>query len=95
MPKLSVHDIDLYYDIHADTVSSERLGTSKQPLLFIHGLGSSTLDWQLQVDAFKSTYTVVTVDVRGHGQSSKPTGPYSIRQFADDIAELLRVLKIT
>jgi 3-oxoadipate enol-lactonase len=95
MPTLSVHEIDLYYELHDEVASPESIGLGKYSLLFIHGLGSSTQDWQLQVDAFKSTYTVITVDVRGHGQSSKPTGPYSIRQFADDIAELLRLLKIS
>ena len=42
MPKVRVGDIDLYYELTGE-------GT---PLLFIHGLGSSSLDWQKQVAFF-------------------------------------------
>ena len=37
---------------------------------------------------------MITLDLRGHGQSEKPKGPYSIAMFADDIAELIKSLKI-
>jgi len=84
MPKLHVRDIDLYY---------ETTGRG-QPILFIHGLGSSGRDWELQVTFFSQRYRVVTFDVRGHGQSDKPPGPYSIPLFAHDTAELIESLGI-
>ena len=84
MPKLHVHDIDLYY---------ETTGNG-QPLLLIHGLGSSTRDWERQTPLFAEHYQVITFDVRGHGQSAKPPGPYSIAQFAADTAELMQALNI-
>ena len=31
----------------------------------------------------------VALDCRGHGRSSKPTGPYAIERFADDLGDLL------
>jgi len=95
MPLISVHDIQLYYELHKGDAGINADATDKDALLFIHGLGSSTLDWQLQVEAFKSNYTVITIDVRGHGQTSKPAGPYSIRQFTDDIARMLSLLNIS
>jgi pimeloyl-ACP methyl ester carboxylesterase len=64
-----------------------------EPLLLIHGLGSCGDDWQPQVDHFRDRYRVVTCDLRGHGRSSKPRGPYSIEGFAGDVASLLRALK--
>ncbi len=79
MPYLHVGDMALYY---------ERTGTG-QPLLLIHGLGASTRDWAYQVAYFARHYQVITVDLRGHGQSAKPAGPYSIPQFAADTATLL------
>ena len=63
-----------------------------EPLVFVHGLGSSGQDWAKQVDAFANRYRVITFDVRGHGQSDKPEGPYSIPLFAADTAALLRAL---
>jgi 3-oxoadipate enol-lactonase len=79
MPHLNVNGINLYY---------ETTGHG-QPLVFIHGLGSSTRDWQDQVAAFSGTYQVTTLDLRGHGQSDKPKGPYSMAMFAADSAGLL------
>jgi len=85
MPKLHVNGVELYYEL---------LGKG-EPLLFIHGLGSSTRDWQDQVDFFSKTYQVILVDIRGHGQSDKPPGPYSIPLFAADVAQLLEKLKLS
>jgi pimeloyl-ACP methyl ester carboxylesterase len=84
MPKEKVIDISIYYEITGEG----------EPLLFIHGLGSSTRDWEEQVPFFAKNYQVITVDIRGHGQSDKPKGPYTIPMFASDIAELLKVLQV-
>lgn len=62
------------------------------PVLLIHGLGSSTEDWEPQVDALRGTFTVVTYDVRGHGRTAKPREKYSVKQFAGDAARLIEHL---
>jgi 3-oxoadipate enol-lactonase len=79
MPKMQLGKIHLYYEVHGEG----------QPLVFIHGLGSSTLDWESQVPEFSKTYKVITFDLRGHGQSDKPEGPYSVEMFAEDLSKLL------
>ncbi len=84
MPVTSANNIKLHYQIIGDG----------EPLLFIHGLGSSARDWQEQVDFFSKKYQVILVDVRGHGLSDKPPGPYSIPQFSDDIAGLINSLEL-
>jgi 3-oxoadipate enol-lactonase len=84
MPTLSTNNIKLYY---------ETLGQGK-PLVFIHGLGSSTHDWEFQIPVFAEKYQVIAFDLRGHGQSEKPEGPYTIPMFAADLAGLLAGLSI-
>jgi pimeloyl-ACP methyl ester carboxylesterase len=84
MPLTRVGDIDVYY---------EKRGTG-DPVLLIHGLGSSTEDWEFQVERLASRYTVVSYDVRGHGQTSKPRGRYSVPQFAADAAALIERLEL-
>jgi len=84
MPIITLDEINLYYEIHGEG----------EPLLFIHGLGSSSRDWELQLDFFTQNYQVILIDVRGHGRSGKPPGPYSIPLFADDIKKLLQTLQV-
>ncbi len=66
-----------------------------QPLVLIHGLGSSGRDWEIQRDFFAPHYQVITFDLRGHGQSDKPRGPYSIQLFTRDTLGLLEALDIS
>jgi 3-oxoadipate enol-lactonase len=84
MAQISANDINLYYEVHGDG----------QPLIFIHGLGSSTDDWEFQVPEFSKSYRVITFDLRGHGRSDKPAGPYQIPMLAADLAGLLQALHI-
>ncbi|MEN8242303.1 MAG: alpha/beta hydrolase [Chloroflexota bacterium] len=84
MPKMMVNDLNVYYEDHG----------AGEPLVFIHGLGSSTKDWEHQVDHFSTRYRVILVDVRGHGQTGKPAGPYSVQMFAQDLAGLIGALGI-
>lgn len=62
------------------------------PILFIHGLGSSTRDWERQVGVFADSHRVVTVDLRGHGKTDKPEGRYTIELFSEDVAGLISQL---
>ncbi|MFX1329049.1 MAG: alpha/beta fold hydrolase [Promethearchaeota archaeon] len=84
MPKEKVKDIEMYYE----------LSGKGENLLLIHGLGSSTRDWEFQVPTFSQDYQVITIDLRGHGKTDKPKGPYTMEMFAEDIAELLEKLGI-
>lgn len=84
MPFTKTLNIRLYYEVHGQG----------EYLLLLHGLGSSTQDWEYQVKALSTQYTVITMDMRGHGQSDKPDQTYSMIQFATDVANLLDELKI-
>jgi len=77
-----------------DTYLHYEIAGQGEPLLFIHGLGSSGRDWQSQIDFFSRRFQVMVFDVRGHGQSSRPPGPYSIVQFAADTAMLIKALLV-
>lgn len=84
MPEVEVDSISLHYESVGDG----------SPIVFIHGLGSSARDWELQVGAFARSHRVVTVDLRGHGQSDKPAGRYAIELFSQDVAELIDQLTL-
>lgn len=84
MPYLNVNDINLFY---------KSIGEGA-PVIFLHGLGSSTRDWEWQIPYFAQFYRVIVVDARGHGQSDKPTEPYSVPLFAADIIAFIHALNI-
>jgi pimeloyl-ACP methyl ester carboxylesterase len=85
MPAINLGSIEIYYEIHGQG----------DPLLLIHGLGSSSQDWEMQQPQFSSHFQVIAVDLRGHGRSGKPPGPYSIPLFAEDINQLIRALELS
>ncbi|KTT22738.1 alpha/beta hydrolase, partial [Pseudomonas oryzihabitans] len=63
------------------------------PLIFIHGLLGSRLNWQAQLASPElSRFRLITYDLRGHGLSGKPAGaaPYrESRRWADDLAAVI------
>jgi 3-oxoadipate enol-lactonase len=63
------------------------------PLLLLHGLGSSSRDWEYQVPVFAQHFRVYAPDFRGHGASAR-TGPYAVERFAEDTWRLLDTLRI-
>ncbi|HTQ46439.1 MAG TPA: alpha/beta hydrolase [Polyangiaceae bacterium] len=84
MARTTVDGCELHYEVTG----------RGEPVLLLHGLGSCSLDWERQKPALEERYTVITLDVRGHGQSAKPRGPYSIGLFAQDAAHLLQKLAL-
>jgi len=83
MPLAAVNDIQLYY---------EEAGEGPA-VVFLHGAGGNHISWWNQVPIFSDRYRVVTVDHRGFGQSTDPSGAGSTR-FADDLEALLDHLGI-
>ena len=48
-----------------------------------------------QAAHFARWHRVVSVDLRGHGESDKPEGPYPITTYADDIAHIIDHLELS
>ncbi len=65
--------------------------TANRPaFLLVHGLASNALLWHGVASALADRGEVaVTVDLRGHGRSSKPDGAYDVCTVADDLAALI------
>lgn len=63
-----------------------------EPLVLLHGLGSSSQDWELQVPLLSQHYRVILTDIRGHGRSDKPHDGYHIATFSADLLALLEHL---
>ncbi len=67
------------------------------PLLFLHGYPQNLAIWHHLAPRFAREFTVVTADLRGYGDSSKPATtpdhfPYSKRAMAQDMVEVMQHL---
>lgn len=86
MPTASVNDITVNYRLEGD---------GEETIVLVNGLADDLETWVLQVpDLLAAGYRVLRFDNRGIGASSKPAGPYSSRQLADDAKALVDSLGI-
>lgn len=74
-------------------VHVERRGQGT-PIVFLHGMGSSSETWAAQRAALEDRFTVVTWDLLGHGQSPVPEDPelYSRDGALEDLDAVLATL---
>jgi pimeloyl-ACP methyl ester carboxylesterase len=64
------------------------------PLVFLHGLASTSHMFDLIAPAFAVDYHVLAVDQRGHGLSDKPGDGYDFETIARDLDNLLDALGV-
>lgn len=83
MPKATVGDLDIHYQIQG----------KGEPLLMIMGLSFSLLDWGTKLpELLAQRYKVILFDNRDAGETSRSSHPYTIAQMAADAAGLLDAL---
>ena len=84
MPFIQANDIDIHYEI----------GGTGPRVLFISGTGSNL---RLKPNVFDSplaaAHEILTFDQRGLGQTRAPAVAYSMADYAEDAAALLRALQ--
>lgn len=63
-------------------------------VMFAHSLGSDQSIWAAQKSALAGRHTVLTYDLRGHGQTTATEGAYDFDLLAQDVVALLDALQI-
>lgn len=79
MPAADIDGFDMYYERRGDG----------PPLLLLHGGTGIGADWRLVFPDDPPDRHLVVPDLRGHGRSTNPSGPFTIRQCARDVLALL------
>jgi len=72
----------------------EEMGRGEPPIVLVHGWTCDHTYFAPQAEHFRRDHRVISVDVRGHGESDKPQLDYTMAQFADDIAWLCEQLRV-
>jgi 3-oxoadipate enol-lactonase len=63
-------------------------------LVLINSLGSTLAMWEPQIEDLAGRFRVVRFDLRGHGRSPVPPGPYALEDLGADVIALLDRLGI-
>jgi pimeloyl-ACP methyl ester carboxylesterase len=71
-----------------------RIAGSGPVILLIHGIGDNSTTWTTVQAKLAQRFTVIAVDLLGHGQSDKPRADYSTAAYANGMRDLLSVLDI-
>jgi pimeloyl-ACP methyl ester carboxylesterase len=64
-------------------------------VVLLHGFPLDRTMWEHQRAALKNRFRAITPDLRGHGRSEAPAGPYTMDALADDVVEQLDTLKVS
>jgi len=67
---------------------------SGEPIVLLHGFPMTSYCWRKIIPALAERFTVIAPDLRGCGDSDRPTGGYDKRTVAEDIHQLVRHLDL-
>lgn len=76
--------VKLYYEEHG----------KGRPIIFIHGVMMSGRFFAKQIPYFSRAYQMITLDLRGHGKSSKVPYGHTIAQYAKDLKRFIKIKKL-
>lgn len=82
--KIHANGIDIHYEISGNGPVA----------MFAHSLGSDLSIWAAQKSALAGRHTVLSYDLRGHGQTTATPGAYTFDLLAQDAIALLDALQI-
>jgi pimeloyl-ACP methyl ester carboxylesterase len=80
----SVNGLKMYYEVHG-------VGP---PLLLLHGAFLTVESWGRLVPELARSRQVIAVELQGHGHTADVDRPLSFTQMAEDVAALLREIKV-
>lgn len=80
-----VNGLKMYYEIHGNG----------EPVVLLHGAFMAiTEDWSVWIGELAKTRKVIAIDMQGHGRTADIKRDITYENLADDVAGLLRFLKI-
>jgi len=68
-------------------------GSGEPAIVLIHGWSCDSNYWKEQIAPLKAKYTVVTVDLAGHGASGANRATWTMGNFGEDVAAVVRQLQ--
>ncbi len=91
MGRLSTSLGDMFEGFTRTTIETDgaaihvRFGGDGPPVLLLHGFPETHVMWHRVAPSLAERFTVVCTDLRGHGDSSKPSGGPACRNYAKSV----------
>lgn len=85
MPRLTIDGAELNYEL---------AGNGRPAFVLIHGGCCALSDWRAQIDGLSHDFTVLAIDLRGHGGSTGTEGELSVSRWAADVNALIETLEL-
>jgi pimeloyl-ACP methyl ester carboxylesterase len=82
---IKANNLNIYYEEQG----------SGEPVVLLHGGLVSSARMRPFVPALSKHFRVITPDLRGHGKTNNPSGGFSYRLLADDVAEFIKRLELS
>jgi haloacetate dehalogenase len=84
-----------HHTVHANGIRQHYIeaGTGA-PVVLLHGFPETNFAWRFQIPELAKQYRVTAPDLRGYGETDKPTSGYDKRNMANDLRELMRALNL-
>jgi pimeloyl-ACP methyl ester carboxylesterase len=80
-----VNGLKIYYEIYGEG----------KPLLLLHGAYMTIdMNWAQLLPELSKTRKVIALEMQGHGRTADIERPFSFEGMADDVAQVMRYLKI-
>lgn len=83
----------MHTQLNNSTIGYSDQGTGL-PIVFLHAFPLNRTMWASQERQLSLQFRIITIDLRGHGESDAPLWRYTLEQSADDVSALLDHLGI-
>ncbi len=81
--------------IYSEILACEASEKNHQTVVLIHGLSGACALWDPVSDVLRRRFQVIRYDLRGHGESGSPEGPWTLDDFVADLLELLKHYEVS
>src|SRR5215204_2978292 len=71
---------------------SEQGDPAGRPVIMLHGYTDSSFSFSRVLPLIDPSHRVFALDLRGHGNSERPAGGYTVRDFAADVMAFMDAL---
>ena len=80
--------------VDGERIAYDVRGTGDLAIVLVHGWSCDRSYFQRQLETFSDRYTVVTLDLAGHGESTQGRENSTIALFGQDVAAVVRKLHL-